>query len=307
LNTKENQMATELTKNETADDLEGVKTISFREQDYYCPYVKLVRQLSASERRQLREGIEREGRILDPLTVSVRSDGRRVLLDGHNRLEMADEMGLPEDKVPLDPRTGMTREQEANLAVQRNAERRQLTKDDIAKARKLLKERIRCILAETNGALSDRALAAQFDTSHKTVATERKKVATGLTPAKRIGRDGKPQPATKPPKKGKPPAATNGKTKPPLHIAHPDDEGFTPRQETVQKDMKPSEARRLLKDNTTNAEALYYALRTVVEDGARNLERMGTAVGADDVGPVAADLEAAARCYRLLEKNLREK
>jgi hypothetical protein len=315
MNTKENQMATELTKNETADDLEGVKTISFREQDYYCPYLKLVRQLNASERRQLRGGIEREGRILDPLTVSVRGDGRRVLLDGHNRLEMADEMGLPEDKVPLDLRTGMTREQEAKLAVQRNAERRQLTKDDIAKAKDRLTKQVERILKDRNGDISDRAVAEELGTTHKTVGKVRKKleeVDTVPTREKRTGKDGKKQSAMKR-MKGKLLAAptANGKTKARtagLRIAPTEDDSDDPSSQP-HGDMSIAIARECLKSNTADVTDLYYALKAVVEC-AYGLERTGTALcaaDADEVKALAADLEQAAVCYRRLAKQLTEK
>ncbi|NLR93282.1 ParB N-terminal domain-containing protein [Flammeovirga agarivorans] len=53
---------------------------------------KWIRPLTSSERQNLKESIEKEG-VRDPLTFFYMENGQKILLDGHNRFEIVNELG----------------------------------------------------------------------------------------------------------------------------------------------------------------------------------------------------------------------
>ncbi len=61
----------------------------------------LIRPLTEEEKRQLERNILDEGRCRDPLVVWRKGDSR-ILLDGHNRLDICDKHKIPYGTVELD-------------------------------------------------------------------------------------------------------------------------------------------------------------------------------------------------------------
>lgn len=57
--------------------------------------LELIPPLTQEEYQQLRANIEREGEIRDPLCVFIDLQGRTILLDGHNRHRIAQDLNLP--------------------------------------------------------------------------------------------------------------------------------------------------------------------------------------------------------------------
>src|SRR5262245_15926265 len=97
-----------------------VPTIAFDGKVYTCPYRDVLPPLTPQERDDLRRDIQANG-----VAVAVVITDADEVLDGHNRLEIAAELGL--DRVPLTVLAGLTPEQKLARAVGLNLNRRHLT------------------------------------------------------------------------------------------------------------------------------------------------------------------------------------
>src|SRR5262245_43243027 len=100
-----------------------MKTITLGTTTYTCPFSDLLRPLTDRERADLRADIELRG-VVVPVVV----DEQLAVLDGHNRLEIAAELGLAE--VPIDIHPGLTDEEKRDLAMSLNLKRRHLTAEE---------------------------------------------------------------------------------------------------------------------------------------------------------------------------------
>lgn len=139
-----------------------------------------VRALTLAERTALRESIEAHGRILVPILV----DQHGVIIDGHHRKAIADELGID---CPTDQITVATDVERMAVAIECNTARRQLG----------LHER-----TELHGKLraagwSLRRIAETTGASPQTVMRDAATVPDGTVPDRIVGLDGKSRPSTR--------------------------------------------------------------------------------------------------------------
>jgi len=164
--------------------------------------------LSEHEYDALRSSIERHG-VQSPAII-----GEHIaLVDGRHRLLIAQELGLHD--IPVIFLHGMTHEAERELAISLNSARRQMTR---AQKRTLIESEL---LRDPNR--SDRWIASICGVHHETVGEARRDLATSIAdastpippdaasdnktptppidvaPTTRLGRNGRKQPASKPP------------------------------------------------------------------------------------------------------------
>jgi len=137
----------------------STKTITFNGCTYSCPFADLLPPLKPEERAALRDNIKVHG-VLNPIHV----DEENVVIDGHNRLELAVELGL--QTIPTKIVSGLSAEQKRDLAEDLNLHRRHLSRKQIRRvlARRLL----------ANPGQSDRAVADPMGVDHKTVGAVRR-------------------------------------------------------------------------------------------------------------------------------------
>ena len=158
----------------------GPETITVQGITYTCPFADLLPPLSAEELAALRDDIRNHG-----IRVDVVVSDEFEVLDGHNRLRLAAELGLTQPILPK-IMCGLTAEQKRDAALSLNLHRRHLT---AAQRRDLIAKHL-----QTDPAASDRAIAAHVGVDHKTVGAARKAAeATGEVPhtTSRRGRDGR--------------------------------------------------------------------------------------------------------------------
>lgn len=150
-----------------------------------APY-QLLPPLSAEDYAALKASIAREG-VLIPVEV----DETGNIIDGHHRVKICQELGISD--WPVVVREGLDRSQKRAIARQLNIARRHLT---TALKRVLIRQQL-----EETPYLSNRGIGAILGVEGKTVdVVRRDMLASGKIPAtpKRLGQNGKYQPAEKP-------------------------------------------------------------------------------------------------------------
>jgi len=149
---------------------------------------RVMPELDAEAYAELKADIKANG-IHDPVMI----DQEDRVVDGHQRLQIADELGFDSDEIiwnqvhVSDPAAGR------DMAYRVNAHRRHLTRDQ---KRDALARSLRA-----DPELSDRAHGERLGVDHKTVGAHRQRLeSTGEIPqsATRESRDGRERPATQP-------------------------------------------------------------------------------------------------------------
>jgi ParB-like chromosome segregation protein Spo0J len=103
----------------------GMKTVTGIKIDR--EFQNLIPALSTEEREQLEANIVEHGGARDPLVVWQREDDSDVLLDGHNRYEICERLGLPYEVEHLEFNT---RDEAADWIDRNQLGRRNLSKQD---------------------------------------------------------------------------------------------------------------------------------------------------------------------------------
>jgi ParB-like chromosome segregation protein Spo0J len=157
--------------------------IVFNGTTYRVAFGNLLPPLTDDEIRELRNDIKHRG-VIYPIVVTDQNE----VIDGANRLHIAAELGLAE--VPFTEKTGLTPEEQRQLALDLNVHRRQLSR---AAKKRLIKEHLRA-----NPTQSNKAIAMKLQVDDKTVAKNRAELeANSEIPnsQERKGRDGHKRPA----------------------------------------------------------------------------------------------------------------
>jgi hypothetical protein len=142
---------------------------------------QLLRPLTAQERDRLKASITRTG-----VEVAIIRDENGNILDGHNRKEIADELGV---ECPAEVRVGLTEDEKRQLILELNEARRHL---DRSEKRQLTEE-----MLKANPEMSDRQIAAKVGVSQPTVSMKRQSLeASGEVKESitTVGKDGVRQP-----------------------------------------------------------------------------------------------------------------
>lgn len=147
--------------------------------DKYFPY-QLLPPLSEEEYANLKQSISEQG-ILVP--VEYDEDGN--ILDGHHRIQIANELGI---EIPSIVRSGMSEQQKRSHARTLNTVRRHLNREQ-------KREVIRQEILE-NPQESNNKIAKRLGVSDTTVGTVRNELGPDAQPSWRQGADGKYYPAT---------------------------------------------------------------------------------------------------------------
>jgi ParB-like chromosome segregation protein Spo0J len=134
--------------------------------------------------------------LREEISSIIEKDGREVIVDGRNRYRACLKAGV-------EPKFRRVRfKDEAGLRayiISQNIHRRHLSREWIDS---FLAELIKQNPDKSDRALADEAKKSGIDTSHMSVRRKRKKMkasgVTTVTPEKRVGLDGKRQPAAKP-------------------------------------------------------------------------------------------------------------
>ena len=144
-------------------------------------YGRDVRPLNDREYAQLKASIEAKGRIEVPVIV----DQAGNVVDGKHRLIIAEELGL--EDVPMVVLAGHDPEALHNLAVELNACRRQLTKQELAELRRLRQERA---LSMRAAGMSTRQIADEEGVAPATIQRDLEEVGEGVS-SEVMGKDGR--------------------------------------------------------------------------------------------------------------------
>ena len=160
-----------------------MKTLTYRGKVYTQTYGNLLKPLTDDERKELEISIAKFG-IKHAVTVNETND----VIDGWNRLEIAVEGDLD---CPMQVR--LWDKLERDLALELNTARRQMTREDMAEARKARIDRV--IEARSQGQ-STRTIAKTEGVSQPQVLRDLQAAASGDTPVspepqKVTGVDGK--------------------------------------------------------------------------------------------------------------------
>lgn len=156
-----------------------MKTIHTNSKTYTCPFYDLMPPLTAEEHAELAADIKEHG-----VTVAVVVTDDDEVIDGHNRLEIAAELGLV--SVPVEILSGLTLAQKRQRAVDLNLHRRHMTRQQ--------KQEIIARRLKEDPSQSDREIAAVVGVEHKTVGAARSRLeAAGEIPqlSSTKGRDGR--------------------------------------------------------------------------------------------------------------------
>jgi hypothetical protein len=159
-----------------------IPTVSIGGRTFRLVCDRVLRRLTDAETIGLIQDIEAAGEVLVPIIVTQDDD----VIDGGHRLEIAAELGLTLDKVPLVVRHVKDQAEAEDLCRRLNVRRRQLTPAE-------RHEQIAKIL-KADPESSDRKVAAAVGVDHKTVATARQGLqSSGEIPhsPKRTGKDGR--------------------------------------------------------------------------------------------------------------------
>lgn len=165
-----------------------VKTITADGVTYTCPFFDAMPPLAPDERADLAADIQANG-----ITVPVVVTDDNEVIDGHNRLEIAAELGITD--VPVTVLTGLFPEQKRERAEDLNLHRRHLDRDHM---QAFITGRLKADPARSN-----RAIAEAVNVDHKTVGRVRAELeSTGEVPQlnRTRGRDGKSRTTTRKPK-----------------------------------------------------------------------------------------------------------
>src|SRR4051794_27968851 len=101
-----------------------MKKITINECTFTCPFADALPPLKPEDRAALLDDIKQRG-ILVPIHV----DEHNNVIDGHNRLEIAAELGLKD--IPLKILAGLSDAEKHDLAEDLNLHRRHLTRKKI--------------------------------------------------------------------------------------------------------------------------------------------------------------------------------
>ncbi len=173
-------------------------TITIGDEQYTVLFPNLVRPLTPQERADLKASIEKYG-VKTPVVV----DEENGIIDGANRAQIATELGLCD--LPTRTAAGLTDDEKRELAISLNADRRQLTPEDLSALRQ---ERVKRVRTAREEGKSLRTIAADEGVSlgqvqrdlaesgvsgdtPETVADEAGDEPATTTPAVVTGRDGK--------------------------------------------------------------------------------------------------------------------
>lgn len=143
---------------------------------------QVMPELSAEDYATLKADIAERG-----VQVPVEYDEDGNILDGHNRVQICEELGINE--WPRVIRLGMSEEQKILHARKLNMARRHLTREQ---RQELIREQVKA-----TPELSDRQIAQELKVDHKTVGSQRKELeSTGEIPQLKtnVGADGKERP-----------------------------------------------------------------------------------------------------------------
>lgn len=150
--------------------------------------VQKLMPISQEDYNRLKQSIERDGKIREPLKGYQDKVGNFFLLSGWTRLKIASELGFK--TVPVDFIEGLdTKEKRESFAISENLDRRHLTTEQ---KRELVK-----YFLKLNPEKSDREISKQTGVDHKTVSTNREILeSTGEIPQfnETVGKDGKSRP-----------------------------------------------------------------------------------------------------------------
>lgn len=153
-------------------------------------YGRDVRPLNDREYAELKASIETKSRIEVPVLVD--RDGNVV--DGKHRLIIADELGLAD--VPIVVLADYDRERLHELAVQLNACRRQLSKQELAELRRQRQERA---LEKRAAGMSTRQIAEEEGVAPATIQKVLE-ASDEAAPLEVVGKDGRRRPSQRQPK-----------------------------------------------------------------------------------------------------------
>jgi DNA modification methylase len=103
----------------------------------------LVRPLTEEERLTLRQSIEENG-----IQCHIVIDESNGIIDGINRLTLADSLGIPLADIPLSVREGLSLQQKRELALELNTARRMLSREEVKAARQQRVQRVAELRAE---------------------------------------------------------------------------------------------------------------------------------------------------------------
>jgi hypothetical protein len=137
----------------------GMKTVTGIKIDR--EFQNLIPALSQEEREQLQSNIVEHGGARDPLVVWQRDDADDILLDGHNRYEICERLGLPYEVEHLE---FDTRDEAADWIDRNQLGRRNLSKQDY----KLLLGRRYNRAKKAEGGRADRVFGAEKVATPKT-------------------------------------------------------------------------------------------------------------------------------------------
>jgi hypothetical protein len=121
----------------TTSNARPLPTVTRGGRTFTLLFHNLLRPLSADEWSRLCESIDRYG-----IQGSILCDENDGVIDGDHRMLIAEEKDIPLDKIPIAVRTGLTHEQKKELALSLNADRRQLSDEEIKKLREQRVERV---------------------------------------------------------------------------------------------------------------------------------------------------------------------
>src|SRR5262249_49145461 len=114
-----------------------MKTIVIDGRTFALPYADFLRPLTKAELAARRESIKQHG-----IMIAVLHDEMDRIIDGGKGLAVAAEQGIPLDKIPFEVRRGLSEEQKLALALELNESRRQMSADDLKRARVERKRRV---------------------------------------------------------------------------------------------------------------------------------------------------------------------
>ncbi|MGH7274017.1 MAG: ParB N-terminal domain-containing protein [Nitrospiria bacterium] len=158
---------------------------------YYTPFIHLLPPLTDAEYTELRQGIIERG-IDVPVVIDEQNN---VVIDGHNRLRIAAELGIT--AIPFDIRPGLSDEDKAVLAWDLNWQRRQGLKKE---------QRPPITVALRQNGMTLEAIADKLGVDERTIRRDLEAasaIAEAGLPTHTIGKDGKQYPTAYKPRRPK--------------------------------------------------------------------------------------------------------
>ena len=169
-----------------------VTTIRYEGLLYRLPFAHLFRPHTPLERERLVASIRQEGVLDRIVTYDSPTHGKRCVIDGATRLELAIELKLA--AIPVQHKGALDDETAERLAIAYNTARRHLTPAEQQEQRQA---RIARVAAARSAGESLRAIAQREEVSHEQVRRDLEEAAgvTPVTPGRVTGTDGKSYPA----------------------------------------------------------------------------------------------------------------